>query len=220
MRAAAGPGESDRGERVARSRGDQLSPLTEVATLSVLVALLRPLFHDDFCVALHTQKAAGMLPQKRALFLYKVLGEVASLAAQLYTHQHHLLDTGRTGHVQPGSLTAMASVVTRCETPLRHLAAALRAIHPAWGVKPQAVLDLLAQWVKGSAGAHRFMEELRWEIARQPGRAATWRHALARQLDHLLLELDANHRQMQAGLATVRQFLQTEFVFAQEFFPQ
>jgi len=68
--------------------------------------------------------------------------------------------------------------------------------------------------------AHRFLEELRWEIARQPGRAATWRHALARQLDQLLMELDANHRQVQAGLAAVRQFLQTEFVFAQEFFPK
>ena len=84
MRAAAGPGESDRGERVARSRGDQLSPLTEMATLSVLVALLRPLFHDDFCVTLHTQKTAGMLPQKRALFLYKVLGEVASTVSRKF----------------------------------------------------------------------------------------------------------------------------------------
>jgi hypothetical protein len=220
MHAAVGPGEPNRVERVSRSRGDQLSTLTEVATLNILVALLRPLLHDDFVVGLHTQKAAGTLPQKRALFLYKVLGEVARWAAQLHTHQYHLLTAGRTGQLPPGPLTAMATVVPQCETALRHLAAALRAIHPAWGLKPQAVSALFTQWVDGSAGAHRFMEQLRWEIARQPGRAATWRHAFSRQLDHLLTELDANHRQIQAGLAAVRQFLQTEFVFAEEFFPK
>jgi hypothetical protein len=198
---------------------DQLSTLTEVATLHILAELLRPLLHDDFAVGLHTQKAAGTLPQKRALFLYKVLGEVASLAAQLYTHQHHLLDASRTGQLQPGHLTAMAAVVIRCETPLRHLAAALRAIHPAWKLKPQAVSDLLAQWVNGSAGALRFIEELRWEIARQTGRAAPWRHAFSTRVEQLLTALDANHHQIQNGLAAVRHFLQTEFVFSEEFFP-
>jgi hypothetical protein len=108
MRAAAGPGESDRGERVARSRGDQLSPLTEVATLSVLVALLRPLFHDDFCVALHTQKTEGLLPQKRAFSCTKCSGEWPVWTAQLCAHQHHLLDTGRTG-VRPAPSPPWAS---------------------------------------------------------------------------------------------------------------
>ncbi|HXG20860.1 MAG TPA: hypothetical protein VNN62_17515 [Methylomirabilota bacterium] len=198
---------------------DQLSALTEVATLNILVVLLRPLLQEEFSVALATHKAAGTLSQKRALLLYKVLGEVANLAAQLHTRHRLLLETGRTGQLPPDHLAAMAAIAPQCETPLRHLAATLRAIHPVWGLKPQTVVDRLSQWGNGAAGAPRFLEELRWEMARQAGRAVPWRQAFSTRLDQLLAELDANHRQIQDGLAAVRQWLRTAFVFSEEFFP-
>lgn len=199
---------------------DSLRTLTEVATLNIVVVFLRPLLHDDFSGRLLTQKAAGALPPKRALFLYKVLDDVASLIDQLATHHHHLLDEGRTGQLSPDRLTTMGAVVARFAMSLRHLAAALRAIHPAWGLQPHVVMDHLTPWVSSSGGACRFVAELRWETARHPEGASTWRQALSARLDHLLTELDANQRQIRDGLAAVRHFLWTEFAFTEEFFPR
>jgi hypothetical protein len=199
---------------------DRLSALTEVVTLKILVAFLRPLFRDEFSVCLHTQKAAGALPQKRALLLYKVLGEIATLTDQLHIHQHHLLDVGRTGQPRQGLLSAIAEVVARLDKQLRHLSAAVRAIHPAWGPKSQQVLDLLTHWVTESAGAQCFLMDLRWETARRLGSAPNWWQAVSERLDHLLTELDANHCQIQDGIAAVRHFLMTEFAFSEEFFPR
>jgi hypothetical protein len=199
---------------------DRLSTLTEVATLQILTEFLRALFQEDFFLRLQTQKAAGTLPQKRALFLYKVLGEVAALTDQLHTSHRHLLATGHIGQLRPDLLSALTAVVAQLDKPLRHLAAALRAIDPAWGLKPQLVSDHLTQWVTGSVGAQRFVAELRWESARRAGSASTWRQAVAERLHDLETELEANHRQIQDGIGAVRQFLLTEFAFAEEFFPK
>jgi hypothetical protein len=199
---------------------DRLKPLIAVATLQILVDLLRSLFHDEFSVCLRTQRAAGALPQKRALFLYKVLGEVAALTDQLHIYQRHLLDAGRTGQVRLDLLSAMAEVVSQLDKQLRYLSAAVRAIHPAWELKPQPVVKNLAQWVTESVGARRFLTELRWETARQAGNGAHWQQAVADTLDHLLIELDANQRQIQDGVAAVRRFLMAEFTFSEEFFPK
>jgi hypothetical protein len=198
---------------------DRLSTLTEVATLKILAEFLRTLFQEEFALRLRTQKAAGTLQQKRALLLYKVLGEVAALTGQLYTHHRRLLAAGRTGQLRPGLLSAMAEGVAQLDTQLRHLAIAVRAIHPACGLKPQLVLDLLTQWITESVGAQRFVVDLRWKIARRPGSASTWRQAVSERLHHLVTELDANHRQIQDGIAAVRHVLITEFAFSEEFFP-
>jgi len=48
---------------------DRLSTLTEVVTLKILAEFLRALFQEEFALRLRTQKAAGTLPQKRALLL-------------------------------------------------------------------------------------------------------------------------------------------------------
>lgn len=199
---------------------DRLSALTAVATLQILEECLRSLFRAEFAVCLHTQKAAGALPQKRALFLYKVLGEVATLTDQLHIYQHHLLDAGRTGRARQDLLSAMAAVVVHLDKQLQHLSAAVRAIHPSWRLKPQPVSDVLGQWVTGSAGAQRFLTDLRWETARRPGNARNWQQAVSDKLDDLLTELDANHRQIQDGVAAARHFLTTEFTFSEEFFPK
>jgi len=191
-----------------------------VATLKILAEFLRALFQEDFARRLQTQKAAGTLPRKRALLLYKVLGEVAPLTDQLHTRHRLLLAAARAGQLQPGLLAAMTEVVAQLDKQLRHLAAAVRAIHPACGLKPHLVSDNLTQWVTGSVGAQRFVADLRWETARRPGSASTWRQAVSEQLHHLVTELDANHRQIQDGIAAVRHFLMTEFAFSEEFFPR
>src|SRR5882724_8535538 len=101
---------------------DRLCTLTEVATLKILAEFLRALFQEEFSLHLRTQKAAGTLPQKRVLLLYKVLGEVAALTGQLYTHHRILLAAGRTGQLRPGLLSPMAEGVAQLDTQLRHLA--------------------------------------------------------------------------------------------------
>jgi len=199
---------------------NRLKSLTEVATLQILVELLRSLFEDEFSACLRRQRATGALPQKRALFLYKVLGEVAALADQLHTCQHHLLDAGRNGQIRLDFLAAMAEVVNQLDKQLRYLSAAVRAIYPSWELKPQPVAEVLVQWVTESMEAQRFLTELRWETARQAGNGANWQQAVSHTLDHLLTGLEANHRQIQDGVAAVRQFLMTEFTFAEEFFPK
>ncbi|HEV8718608.1 MAG TPA: hypothetical protein VGX03_38045 [Candidatus Binatia bacterium] len=191
-----------------------------MATLKILAEFLHALFQEDFARRLRTQKAAGTLPQKRALLLYKVLGEVAALTGQLHTDHRHLLAAGRTGQLRPGLLATMTEVVASLDKQLRHLAAAVRAIHPAYGLKPQLVSDPFTQWVTGSVGAERFVTDLRWETARRPGSASTWRQAVSQRLHSLATELDANHRQIQDGIAAVRQVLLTEFTFSEEFFPR
>jgi hypothetical protein len=113
----------------------------------------------------------------------------------------------------------MATVIPQLDTQLRHLSAAVRAIHPGWGLKPQPLLDRLVEWVSGSEGAQRFFVDLRWETARRPGSAPNWRQAVSERLDLLVTELDANHRQIQGGIAALRHFLMTEFAFSEEFFP-
>jgi hypothetical protein len=90
---------------------DRLSSLTEVATLKILAEFLRALFQEDFSLCLQMQKAAGTLSQKRALLLYKVLGEVAALTDQLHTSHRHLLARGRTDQLRPGLLSALTAVV-------------------------------------------------------------------------------------------------------------
>src|SRR5262245_58277581 len=137
---------------------DRLSTLTEVATLKILAEFLHALFHEEFAVCLLTQKATSALPPKRALLLYKVLGEVATLTDQLHPHQHHLLDAGRPGQFRQGLPAEMAEVVARLDNHLRHLSAAVRAIDPAWGLKPQQMSDILTQWVTGSVG-QRFLAD-------------------------------------------------------------
>jgi hypothetical protein len=49
---------------------------------------------------------------------------------------------------------------------------------------------------------------------------STWRQAVSERLHHLVTELDANHRQIQDGIAAVRHVLITEFAFSEEFFPR
>jgi hypothetical protein len=192
--------------------------LTEAATLKILAEFLHPLFHEEFSRGLRTQKAAGALPPKRALFLYKVLGEVDTLTDQLYTHQHHLLEEGRTGHVRQELLSAMASVIAQLAAQLRHLAAALRAIHPSWKLESQPVLDLLTLWVTEAEGAPHFLTDLRWETARRLGNTATWQPAVAETLGRLMVQLAANHHQVQEGITAVRHVLMAEFAFSKEFF--
>jgi hypothetical protein len=199
---------------------DGLSTLTEVATLKLLVELLQPLFHAEFSRCLGTQKAAGALPPKRALLLYKVLGEVATLTNQLHTHQQHFLEEARTGQVWQALLFPMADVIAQLATQVRHLAAAVRAIEAAWKLEPQPVVDRLTLWVSEAGGARRFVVDLRWETARRPGSRAPWQPAVAETLARLVTQLTANHRQVQDGIAAVRHGLRAEFAFSEEFFPK